>query len=420
MATKRWTASGLAADGRHESGLASSVMERMRTDVAVVGLGAMGAAALYQLAKRGVPAVGIDRFTPPHAMGSSHGETRITRQAVGEGDACVPLVRRSHAIWRALEAETGETLLRECGMLMMAPGGIRTGHHGKPDFLRRTIGVAERHAIAHERLDAAAIAARFPAFLPRRDEEGYFEPGGGYLHPERCVAAQLDRAAALGACILTGRTVRSIVPGSAGVEVETEAGTILADRVVVAAGAWAGRLLGGRFGAVLVPFRQVLHWFPVGDPAPFRPDACPSFIWMHGTGPEDYFYGFPALPGTSEIKVATEQYGRSCDPDRIDRTVAPEESAAMFAAHVAGRLRGARSGALRTAACLYTVTPDAAFVIDDHPDSARITVVSACSGHGFKHSAAVGEAVAQRLCEGRSAIDLAPFRLARLRDGRAA
>lgn len=386
----------------------------MQADVAVIGLGAMGAAALFQLARRGVRTIGLDRFTLPHAMGSSHGETRITRVAVGEGEAYVPFVERSHAIWRELEAATGESLLEQCGLLMMAPLGVRTGHHGKTDFLNRTAGVARRHTIPHEMLDAAGIAARFPAFLLRGDEEGYLEPGGGFVHPERCIASQLRQAAALGATVLTGQAVQAVLHDGAGVLIETDAGRIRAGQAIVAAGAWAGQLLGPPFGGVLVPFRQVLHWFPVADAAPFRPGACPAYIWMHGTQPEDYFYGFPALPGSDEVKVATEQYGAACDPGTMDRTVAPEEAAAMHAAHVAGRLRGAALAPARSAACLYTVTPDSGFVIDRHPEMDRVIVVSACSGHGFKHSAGIGDAVAELACGGRSGIDLAPFRLGRL------
>ena len=385
----------------------------------MVGLGAMGAATLYQLARRGVPAVGIDRFAPPHAMGSSHGETRITRVAVGEGEAYVPFVRRSHEIWRELEAATGDTLLQQCGLLMMAPRGVRTGHHGKTDFLHRTEAVACRHAVPHEMLDAAAIAARFPAFLLRGNEEGYLEPGGGFVHPERCISAQLAEARRLGATVLTGQAVGAVRRDGAGMVVDTDAGPVRADRVVVAAGAWAGRLLGLAFEPVLVPYRQVLHWVPLADEAPFRPGACPAYIWMHGSEPEDYFYGFPALPGSGEAKVATEQYGAACDPATVDRTVAPGEGAAMHGAHIAGRLRGA-GVPVRSAACLYTVTPDSGFVIARHPAEERITVVSACSGHGFKHSAGIGEAVAQWVCKGRSDIDLHPFRLERLRTGRAA
>ncbi len=388
----------------------------MRTDVAVVGLGAMGAATLYQLARLGVAAVGVDRFAPPHAMGSSHGETRITRCAVGEGEAYVPFVTRSHAIWRTLEAETGATLLEACGLLMLAPRGVRTGHHGKADFLNRTIGVARRHRIAHETFDADGIAERFPAFALRGDEAAYFEPGGGFVHPERCIAAQLSRAAALGARVVTGCTVGAIEPAGRQVRVTTDGETIVADQVVVAAGAWAGRLLGGPFGGALVPYRQALHWFGVADEAAYRPGTCPAYIWMHGTAPDEYFYGFPTVAGSGEVKVATEQYGLACDPDTVQRTVHDDERAAMFGAHVAGRLRGAKGGPGRSAACLYTVTPDSGFVIDRHPEMDRVIVVSACSGHGFKHSAGIGEAVAQLATEGRSDVDLAPFRLSRLAD----
>ncbi len=395
-------------------------MEQIRTDVAVIGLGAMGASTLFQLARRGVDAVGLDRFVPPHALGSSHGETRITRCAVGEGDAYVPLVTRSHAIWRMLEAETGEPLLEACGVLVVSPGGGRTEHHGKPDFLNRTVGVARRHGIVHEQLDAAGVAARFPAFALHGDDEAYFEPGGGYVRPERCIAVQIAQATALGARVVTGCEVQAMEQQGATVVLRTEDRTVVADQVVVAAGPWAGKLLGAPFTGTLVPYRQVLHWFPVADEAAYRPGAFPSFIWMHGPRPGDYFYGFPALPGSGEVKVASEQYGVACDPDRVDRTVAAAEGPAMFSAHVAGRLPGLNAEGGRSAACLYTVTPDSGFVIDRHPDCERIIVVAACSGHGFKHSAGVGEAVAELASEGRSTVDLGPFRLARLHADRPA
>jgi sarcosine oxidase len=385
----------------------------MRTDVAVLGLGAMGSATLYQLARRGVAALGIDRYAPPHAMGSTHGETRITRCAVGEGDCYVPLVQRSHEIWRELEAETGQPLLETCGLLMMAPRGVETGHHGKTNFLNRTIAVARCNGIQHEVLDSAQIGARYPSFGLKGDEEGYFEPGGGFVRPEACVAAQLSRATELGARIRTGCEVKALTPGTSGVLLETSDGPVTADRVVVSAGAWSGRLLGGPFRPRLVPRRQLLHWFPVADESRFAPSVFPAYIWMHGATSEDYFYGFPALSGSGVVKVASEQYVDECDPDLLERKVEPEDSRAMFEEHVAGRLKGVSAGPARAAACMYTVTPDSDFVIDHHPDSERIIVVSACSGHGFKHSAAIGEAVAELTCDGRTALDLHPFRSGR-------
>ncbi|WP_407524189.1 N-methyl-L-tryptophan oxidase [Methylobacterium oryzisoli] len=384
-----------------------------KADVAVIGLGAMGSAALYQFARRGLSAIGIDRFAPPHAMGSSHGESRITRQGVGEGPVYGPFAVAAHRIWRELEAATGERLLTACGLLVMSAGDSDAIHHGQPDFVDRSIACAAACAIPHAVLDGAEIGRRFPQFLGLTGaERAYFEPGGGYVRPEACIAAQLRRATELGAEIRAGLTVRAIVPETGAVRIETEAGTIRAERAVVAAGAWAAPLLGAPFDRLLTVRRQVLHWFALDDEAAYG-TAAPAFIWMHGPRAGDYLYGFPPMPGERRIKLATEQYRTATRAETAVRVVASEESQDFHRAHVAGRLAGVTARVVEAAACLYTVTPDHHFIIDDHPDSDRILVVSACSGHGFKHSAGVGAALAERVATGRSAIDLAPFRLAR-------
>ena len=385
----------------------------VHTDIAVIGLGAMGSAALYQLAKRGVAAIGIDRFSPPHAQGSSHGETRITRQGVGEGRDYIPLVINSHRIWRELEAETGETLLVDCGVLIIGPGTGANSHHGRSDFLGNTIAGAREFAIAHEVLDSAEIARRFPQFIGLKgDEKAYYEPGGGYVMPERCIAAHLSRARDRGATTWTDTEVTRLASDGEGVTIETSKGRLRARHVIVSAGAWTAPLLGKPFDRLLTVSRQVLHWFTLADTSAYKRDA-PVFLWMHGSTDVDYFYSFPPFPGDPRLKVATEQYGSSTSADRLERTVGPAESAAMFSAHVDGRLAGATSEVAQAAACLYTTTPDRGFIIDRHPQHDRVTVVSACSGHGFKHSAGIGEAVVQDLVEGKSSVDLAPFTLAR-------
>jgi sarcosine oxidase len=382
-------------------------------DFAVVGLGAMGSATLYQLAKRGATVIGLDRFAPPHTMGSSHGETRITRQAIGEGRDYAPFVLASHRIWRELEAETGERLLNDCGVLVIAPGTGATSHHGKPDFVIRSIEVAREFGIEHEVLTGAEVRRRFPQFVGLAgDEKAYFEPGGGYVLPERCVHAQLTRASALGAEILTGTEVLAIEQDGSGVRIETSRGPILADQAVVSAGAWAAPLLGAPFDRLLTVTRQVLHWFALDDMTAYGPDA-PAFIWMHGATDVDYLYGFPPMPGDARIKVATEQYASSTMAATIDRTVDPAESAAMYRSHVEGRLAGATPTVAQAAACLYTITPDRGFIIDRHPAQDRVLVVSACSGHGFKHSAGIGQAVAEAVAGGPSRFDLTPFSVAR-------
>ncbi|MEH3148656.1 MAG: N-methyl-L-tryptophan oxidase [Methylobacterium frigidaeris] len=389
-----------------------------RADFLVVGLGAMGSAALYQLAKRGAKVIGIDRFAPPHTMGSSHGETRITRQAVGEGRDYVPLVLDSHRIWRELEAETGDTLLNACGVLVMAPGVGETSHHGKPDFVARSLGAAREFGIPHEMLDGQEVARRFPQFLNLEGtEKAYFEPGGGFVFPERCVAAQLTRAAQLGAEIRTGVEVLALVQNGDGVRVETSAGTFHASRVMVSAGGWNARLLGEPFDRLLTVTRQLLHWYELDDTSAYRADT-PAFIWMHGATDVDYLYGFPPLPGDRRIKVATEQYETSTTADALDRTVDPGESAEMYRRHVAGRLAGATPRVAQAAACLYTITPDRGFIIDWHPDQDRVLAVSACSGHGFKHSAGIGNVAAELLTEGRSRIPTAPFSVGRFQSSR--
>jgi sarcosine oxidase len=386
-------------------------------DVAVIGLGAMGSAALYQLAKRGVKAVGIDRFSPPHDQGSTHGETRITRQAIGEGEVYVPLALRSNEIWQELEAETGERLLMQNGCLIVetikpaSTGIIRTA------FLERTQKAALAYNIPHEMLDAAEIRRRYPQFTPREDEIGYFEPGGGYLDPERCVAVQLDRARAAGAVTQLGTRVLSVAQAGDGVRVVTDQGEIFAGQAIVAAGAWAPSLLGAPFTQLLSPTRQVMHWFEVEPDYAQHWGRSPVFIWSHGASPNDFFYGFPSLSGSNAVKTAGEQYDAFIHPDEIERNVVSSESDAMRAEHLRGRVQGLRPHVLRAVTCLYTITPDSDFLIDRHPESERILVVSPCSGHGFKHSAAIGEAAAQCAVEGRSAIDVSPFALSRFESG---
>lgn len=379
-------------------------------EVAVVGLGAMGAATLYQLARRGVDAVGIDRFAPPHALGSTHGETRITREAVGEGADYVPLVRRSHAIWRELEAATGATLMVACGGAVI--GDVHGTVHRSQGFLATTIALAERFGIAHEILDRAALAERFPQFTGLTGQEvAYHEPGAGYLIPEACVKAQLGEARRLGAAMLTNTTVLSVTEDGGRVRIETTAGAVTAARAVVAAGAWTAPLLGAPFDRLLRVTRQVLHWFKPEDPELYAADRpCPVYIRVFGSGDEDYFYGFPIPAGGGGVKVATERLGDVADPDAavVASADLAADGEALFRSHIAGRLAGMTPTLLKSAACFYTGTAGSRFIVDSHPAMPRVTVVSACSGHGFKHSAAIGEAVAERL---RSALVLRPFRL---------
>lgn len=371
-------------------------MDVSTPDTIVVGLGAVGSAVCHHLSAGGAKVVGIDRFRPPHDQGSSHGLTRITRLAVGEGAAFVPLAIRSHRLWRELEAASGETLYRRTGGLVIgSDASDGAAYHGQPGFLARTIALAQRFGIDHELLDAAAIRERFPAFLAADGERGYLERDAGVLFPERIVAAQLAQASRHGAALRLDERVLSIAPAAGGVEVRTDRGRLSAARVVVAAGAWMPGFGGPALGTPLRVLRQVLYWFGVEEPALYAPERCPVFIWMHGRGNSGSMYGFPMVDGMAGPKVASEQDTVECDPDRVDRQVGDEDARTVYEQHVRGRLRGLAPRVLRTATCLYTSTPDASFLVRPHPGSDAITFVSACSGHGFKHSAALGEAIAQ-------------------------
>ncbi|MCU0755386.1 MAG: N-methyl-L-tryptophan oxidase [Xanthomonadales bacterium] len=373
-------------------------------DLLVIGLGAVGSATLLHAAGQGAEVLGIDRYAPPHAHGSTHGESRITRLAIGEGAEYVPLVRRSHKLWRELEAASGQSMYRACGGLVLARRGLASPMHGQASFFDNTVAVARVHGIGHEVLDAAAIAARWPQFGLTGDELGYFEPEAGYLRPEACVAAQLALARQRGARVQTGERLLGWRVDARGLRVDTDRATYRPGQAVLAVGAWLLGLLGAAAPPLRVT-RQVLHWFEADAPMDYAETRFPIFIWNWGAGADEVFYGFPDLGGG--VKVATEQ-DAPCDPDRVERDVAATESATLHARHVAGRLRGVSARVRQAATCLYTEAPGARFLVDRLEEGGPI-LASACSGHGFKHSAALGEALAAWALSGERPACLAPF-----------
>lgn len=385
-------------------------------DTIVIGLGAMGAATLLQLAKRGQRVVGVDRYDPPHNMGSTHGETRITRCAIGEGEIYVPLALRSHEIWRELEQETGTELLTQCGALILAGGTDMAPVHGKDDFVRRTIQAAKLYDIPHEVYDAPSVMRRFPQFQLRGDEIGYFEEVGGFVRPEACVAAQLTVAKRHGAVVRPHTQVTGIIQDGKGVCVTTaDGGRIHAADAILTAGAWSPSLAGPRLAPHMRVLRQVLHWYKVADPAAFAPDRFPVFIWAHGNTANDSFYGFPTPHDGDGVKVAREQYHSTTpDPDSVQRDVATEEEQAMFHDQVRGRLVGVQPDVIKSKTCLYTMTADGDFIVARATENDRLLLVSACSGHGFKHSAGLGEAIAKSLVSPDDVSPLKGFSVERL------
>ncbi len=383
-----------------------------RYESLVIGLGAMGAATVYQLAKAGVNVAGIDRHHPPHTFGSSHGDTRITRLSVGEGAQYVPIVRNSHRIWRELEAASGQALFEQSGLLVLSDYDDFDPCDAA-DFTVRTLGLAHTYGIEHEVLDAAQIRQRFPQFAQVADNAiGYYEPGGGFVRPERCIEVQLRLAEQLGATLYKGETVTDIRSDEHGVTVTTDQRTLQADKLVVSAGNWAGGLLGAPFDRLLSVYRQQLFWFAL-EPEADLVGKSPTYILTHGKDEGDASYGFPTLPGEGSLKIATAQYHTTSTPETLDRTISPAQEREMYEQQVQGRIAGVTAQVVKSAVCAYTVTPDHHFIIDQHPTLQHTLVVSPCSGHGFKHSAALGEAFAQWCMHGESELDLSSFSLKR-------
>lgn len=386
-------------------------------DALVVGLGAIGSAALYQLSRRGARVLGLDQFSPPHSRGSSHGDTRITRLAIGEGRHYVPLALRSHEIWRELEASTGESLLTLTGGMFFASSQDGSPAHGAADFIGETLAAAEHWGIEHEKLPAEAIGQRYPQFKLHGSERGYWERDAGFVRPERCIAAQLASARHHGAEIACDTRVESIErDADSTLRVESRTHTYRARRVILSAGPWVKRFLPAATRTSFAVYRQLLFWFEVeGSIADFEPPRFPVFI-RTAAKREDLIYGFPAVDGPrGGIKIASEQYQETWDPEIPLRPPTEEETQGMYERALPALRIGRRC--LRSTACLFTVTLDGEFVIDQHPECPGLWVASPCSGHGFKHSAAVGEMLAELALEGRSRFDPEPFRLARFQRG---
>ena len=372
----------------------------MTYDVIVVGLGAMGSAATYHLAKRGVRVLGCDRLVPPHDLGSTHGETRIIREAYHEHPLYVPLVRRAFDLWAELERDWGEPVYRRTSGLMIGPpdGPLVTGSRAS----------ATRHDVPHELLDREAIMRRFPALTPEPGMVGLLEHRAGVLFPERAVEAHLELARRAGAELRLGEAVLSWSAEGNGVAVRWGAEQATARWLIIAAGAWLPWLVPALAERFWVE-RQLFHWFaPSAGPGWFEPARCPIALWEPNPG--GIFATFPDFG--RGVKVGIHHEGPRVDPDSVSRKTTPEEEARVrgllhrFAPSAAGSLR-------QSAVCLYTNSPDHHFVIDHAPGLSQVVIASACSGHGFKFSSAIGEILADLVTGRTPEFDLAPFRLDR-------
>lgn len=372
----------------------------MTHDVIVVGLGAMGSAALYHLARQDVRVLGIERFEPGHDRGSSHGRTRIIRHGYFEHPSYVPLVRRAATMWRELERQSGQSLMTVTGIAEI----------GKPDstLIEGTLAASRQHDLPHDVLSARDLMKRYPAFRIPQDFVAVFQPDGGFVQAEAGIRAHLRLAAAAGAGIRTGERVLSIEQTSNGVRVKTERSVFEAATVIVSAGAWTGSLLPD----VKLPLevtRQVLLWVKPSQPDLFRTGWFPVFLIESEDG---IHYGFP-LHDDDGLKLAKHHHaGEIVAPDTYDRAISTtDELSILTPIH---RFMPASAGPVISAkTCIYTMTPDEDFLIDRVPGQERIIVASPCSGHGFKFAPAIGEALAELATTGRTKSDLSRFRIGR-------
>ena len=369
-------------------------------DAIVIGAGAHGSAAAWALARRGARVCAIDRWAPPHARGSSHGRTRIIREAYFEHPAYVPLVRRAYELWSELERATGRTLFRRTGGLTL---GAKDGV-----LVSGALRSAREHGVEHELLDAAGIARRAPALAPPRGTVGVLEHRAGMLFAERCVEALRVAAREHGARLETGeRVLRWDASGSA-VTVTTDRGTYRALRAILAAGAWLAPLAPD-LGVPLVVERQVIHWLtPRRHPERLTARHLPVAIWEYEPG--RMFYVIPDVG--DGLKAARHHQGPTVDPDAPPVPPSEREQADVLAL-VERFVPDAAGIVSESATCLYTNTPDGHFILDAYPGAPDVLVASACSGHGFKFAPAIGEALADLALGTEPRVDLTAFRLSR-------
>ncbi len=370
-------------------------------DVIVVGVGAMGSAATYHLARRGKKVLALERYSIPNEMGSSHGITRIIRLAYYEHPSYVPLLIRAYELWRELEQQCSQQLLH-------VTGSVDSGPPGSPTFEGARVSCTI-YDLPHEILTSAELKKRFPGYALPTDHHAVYQPEGGFLLPERCIIAHVTLAQSHGADVRACERVLGWEPTGKGVQVVTNRATYEADRLVVAAGAWISQLV-TCLAALVEPERQVLAWFQ-----PLRPELFSSkrFPVFNVIVEEGRFYGFPVfdVPG---FKVGRYHHLReSVDPDKMLREFNHRDENVLRG--FTKRYFPAAAGptmAMKT--CMFTNTADEHFILDFHPKYPQVVIASPCSGHGFKFSSVIGEILADLVENGNTRHDISMHRLDRL------
>jgi len=375
-------------------------------DVIVVGLGAMGSATAYQLSRRGAKVLGLEAFTPAHDKGSSHGESRIIRQAYFEDPAYVPLVLRAYELWDELEGESDESLLS-------ITGGIAIGPHNGT-LVTGCLKSATTHGLGHELLDFNQMRRRFPQFALTEDEIGFYEEKAGYLKPEECIRQHLRAASKRGADLRFEEPMLSWTAAQEGdgVSVTTEKQTYHARSLVLSVGSWFAELVPDVAMPVVVS-RRVLFWLkPLYESSSFDRGVFPIFLWEPEGSP--LFYGLPRISEDGSPKVGIHSGDETCTPSTIDRRIHPRDESAIRSA-IGSRIPALNGEISHTATCMYTMTPDEHFIINTHPNYPQVSLAAGFSGHGFKFSSVVGEILCDLAMTGKTSNDIGLFSGSRFR-----
>jgi sarcosine oxidase len=356
-------------------------------DVIVIGTGGVGSAALFHLAKRGVKVLGLDRFPPGHDRGSSHGRTRIIRQAYFEHPDYVPLLLRAYELWVDLSRRGGKPLYHEIGLLEVgSPSG---------NVIPGVRQAARQHRLEIESLSPTEATRRFPAFRIPDDYEALFERRAGYLEIENCVLAHLAESHKLGAELRTEVTVRNWNAVDNEVIVETDDGKLRAKKLVISAGAWAGSLLGD-LGVQLIVRRKPVFWYPAAVDSLRADSGCPVYLFEL---PKGVFYGIPQIDDQG-FKVAQHTGGQEVsDPLTVNRELDAFDQA-QVESFLSNYIPGVGYPMLHHSVCLYTMSPDENFIVDVHPRHPQVCFAAGLSGHGFKFTCVLGEALADLAVNG--------------------
>ena len=371
-------------------------------DAIVIGVGGMGSATLYHLARRGWKVLGLEQYDVPHEMGSSHGYSRMIRYTLQEHPSYVPLVRRAYELWHQLENASRERLL-------ITTGSIRAGH-AESDYFQGAVAACEEHNIPYEVLTGTETSRRFPGYRLDQEIAAVYQADGGFLLPERCIVNHANAALEAGAEIHGREQVLDWQPSGEGVEVRTSRGNYRAARLVLTAGAWASKIIPS-LSEIAVAERQVLGWFQPERPDLFRTDTFPVFgMYVE----EGRFYGFPVY-GVPGFKVGRSHHlHQTVDPDQIDREIYHEDEA-VLRNFVERYFPAAAGPALSLKTCMFTNSPDGHFIIDLHPEFPQVSLASGFSGHGFKFASVIGEIMADLSMFGDTTHDIALFRLDRFK-----